>query len=255
MLIGRMNGVRDPGAWFRLQMRLPLSNAVPAFNRSRLPMVPSPFARRCVVVLIATRLATAAVAAIAAPLPRLKADDLPGGIVDAAASALACLPEHRWAPGTTLTLIDYGLPSTERRLWTFDLSDGRLLFHEHVAHGSGSGDNIAREFSNRPGSRQTSLGLFRTADTYRGRNGYSLRLDGLNPGVNDHARERAIVVHGAPYVSERTITQFGRLGRSWGCPAVRTDVARAFIDRIKHGSYVFAYHAGQGSVFRCGAAQ
>jgi hypothetical protein len=93
-----------------------------------------------------------------------------------------------------------------------------------------------------PGSRQTSLGLFRTSETYQGSNGYSLRLDGLEPGFNDLARERAIVLHGAGYVSEDLVRRQGRLGRSWGCPAVRSGVAQPLIDDLKDGQYVFAYY-------------
>jgi hypothetical protein len=141
-----------------------------------------------------------------------------------------------------LTVIDYSKPSTEPRLWVLDLARERVLFEERVAHGQGSGDNYATRFSNLDGSHQTSLGLFRTADTYVGTNGYSLRLDGLEPGVNDRARERAIVVHGAPYVSEGNIRALGRLGRSHGCPALRPAVARKLIDTIKDGSLVFAYY-------------
>ena len=101
-----------------------------------------------------------------------------------------------------LTVIDYSRASTEPRLWVLDLEREQVLFEELVAHGRGSGDNFATRFSNAEGSHQTSLGLFRTADTYVGSNGYSLRLDGLETGVNDRARERAIVMHGAPYVSD-----------------------------------------------------
>ena len=141
-----------------------------------------------------------------------------------------------------LTVIDYSKPSTEPRLWVLDLARERVLFEERVAHGQGSGDNYATRFSNLDGSHQTSLGLFRTADTYVGTNGYSLRLDGLEPGVNDRARERAIVMHGAPYVSEGNIRTLGRLGRSHGCPALRPGIARQVIDTIKDGSLVFAYY-------------
>jgi hypothetical protein len=141
-----------------------------------------------------------------------------------------------------LTVIDYSKPSTEPRLWVLDLARERVLFEERVAHGQGSGDNYATRFSNLEGSHQTSLGLFRTADTYVGTNGYSLRLDGLEPGVNDRARERAIVMHGAPYVSEGNIRTLGRLGRSHGCPALRPAIAREVIDTIKDGSLVFAYY-------------
>jgi L,D-transpeptidase catalytic domain len=141
-----------------------------------------------------------------------------------------------------LTVIDYSKASTEPRLWVLDLESERVLFEELVAHGRGSGENYATRFSNAEGSHQTSLGLFRTADTYVGTNGYSLRLDGLEPGVNDRARERAIVMHGAPYVSEGNIRTLGRLGRSHGCPALRPGIARQVIDTIKDGSLVFAYY-------------
>ena len=141
-----------------------------------------------------------------------------------------------------LTVIDYSKPSTEPRLWVLDLEREQVLFEERVAHGQGSGDNYATRFSNLDGSHQTSLGLFRTADTYVGTNGYSLRLDGLEAGVNDRARERAIVMHGAPYVSEGNIRTLGRLGRSHGCPALRPAIARKVIDTIKDGSLVFAYY-------------
>lgn len=143
-------------------------------------------------------------------------------------------------PGT-LTVIDYSKPSTEKRMWVFDLKQRALLYEELVSHGRGSGDNMATRFSNNDGSHQTSLGLFVTAEPYTGKNGYSLRLDGLERGVNDRARERAIVIHGAPYVSDDLARTTGRLGRSWGCPAVREAVARGIIDRVKGGGLVFAY--------------
>jgi hypothetical protein len=141
----------------------------------------------------------------------------------------------------TLTVIDYSRPSTEKRMWVFDLRQRTLLYEELVSHGQGSGENMATRFSNNDGSHQTSLGLFVTAEAYTGKNGYSLRMDGLEPGVNDKARERAIVIHGAPYVSEDMARTTGRLGRSWGCPAVREAVARGIIDRVKGGGLVFAY--------------
>lgn len=144
-----------------------------------------------------------------------------------------------------LTVIDYSLPSTEPRLWVIDLPSRRVIFEELVAHGKNSGDNLSSRFSNEPGSLQTSLGLFVTGDTYIGRNGYSLRLDGLEPGVNDRARERAVVIHGAPYVSPEASRRLGRLGRSWGCPALRPTIARQLIDAIKGGTPVFAYYPDQ----------
>jgi hypothetical protein len=142
----------------------------------------------------------------------------------------------------TLTVIDYSRPSTEKRLWVFDLKARDLLYEELVAHGQGSGANVATAFSNLPDTHQTSLGLFVTGATYVGKNGYSLRLDGLDEGVNDRARERAIVMHGAPYVSPEFAKANGRLGRSWGCPALRAGIAREVIDTVKGNGLVFAYY-------------
>lgn len=164
-------------------------------------------------------------------------------VLERALAAAACaVAEGEARRDEILTVIDYSLPSAKKRLWTFDLARGKLLFHERVAHGKNTGLTRAERFSNDEGSLQTSLGLFRTADTYIGGNGYSLRLHGLEPGVNDRALERLIVIHGAWYVSDEFATQHGRIGRSWGCPAVRAEVARPLIDRIKGGSLVFAYY-------------
>ena len=139
-------------------------------------------------------------------------------------------------------MIDYSLPSSEPRLWVFDLQHHKLLFEELVSHGQGSGDAQAETFSNIPDSHQSSIGLFRTMNSYYGRNGYSLRLEGLEPDVNDMAFERAIVIHGADYVSDAFITKTGRLGRSHGCPAVREDVTYPLINSLKENQYVFAYY-------------
>lgn len=141
-----------------------------------------------------------------------------------------------------LTIIDYSLPSTERRLWVLDLAHGKVLFKELVAHGKQTGENIAQAFSNEPGSHQSSIGAFVTGATYIGKHGLSLRLHGLEPGINDRAEERAIVMHAADYVSEDLIRSQGRIGRSQGCPAVRPAVARKLIDTIRGGSLVFAYY-------------
>jgi hypothetical protein len=141
-----------------------------------------------------------------------------------------------------LTVIDYSLPSSKPRLFVFDLVARKLLFRELVAHGRNSGGNLATVFSNSPGSMATSLGLFVTANTYFGGNGYSLRLRGLEEGINDMAWDRAVVMHGASYVSQNAIRALGRLGRSWGCPAVRTEIAQKIIDTIRDGSALFAYY-------------
>ena len=143
---------------------------------------------------------------------------------------------------SVLTVIDYSLPSTDRRLWVLDLDTGEVLFHELVAHGKNTGANWAKAFSNESGSLKSSLGVFRTDETYQGKHGYSLRLDGLEEGINDSARDRAIVIHGAHYVTETFARNHGRLGRSWGCPALDPEVASAVIDAIQGGTLLVAYY-------------
>jgi L,D-transpeptidase catalytic domain len=141
-----------------------------------------------------------------------------------------------------LAVIDYSLPSTQPRLWVFDVERGRLMFQELVAHGRNTGEARSERFSNTEGSHMSSIGLFQTLQPYYGSNGYSLRLNGLDPGFNDNALARAIVMHGAPYVSAAIAERLGRLGRSWGCPAVRPEVARTVIDTLKGGALLFAYY-------------
>jgi hypothetical protein len=160
-----------------------------------------------------------------------------------ALNAASCaVRSGRIAAPATLTVIDYSKPSTNKRLWVVDLRTHALLFEELVAHGQGSGANMATQFSNEPETHRSSIGLFETKDTYIGKNGYSLRLEGLDAGFNDHAMERAIVMHGAPYVDEAIARRQGRLGRSWGCPALRESVAHELIDRVKGSGLVFAYY-------------
>ena len=145
-----------------------------------------------------------------------------------------------------LTVIDYSKPSTEKRLWVFDLKTGKTLFHTWVSHGKNTGDVIAKSFSNRSGSLQSSLGVFVTDYVpYVGGNGYSLRLRGLEQGVNDKAYDRDIVFHGAWYVNADTIKRYGKIGRSWGCPAVSDKTAKSLIDTIKENTVVFAYYPDQ----------
>ncbi|ROP79362.1 L,D-transpeptidase-like protein [Stenotrophomonas rhizophila] len=165
-------------------------------------------------------------------------------VLQLAARAMRCAlrrPELGVDPGK-LSVIDYSRPSTEPRMWIFDLTRQRLLFEEWVAHGRNSGDNRTQHFSNKDGSFMSSLGAFTAKETYMGGNGYSLRLEGLEPGFNDHARDRAIVIHGAPYVNPAIARLQGRLGRSLGCPAVRLSVARPLIDSLRGGTMVFAYY-------------
>lgn len=171
------------------------------------------------------------------------ASGVSAGVLTLALSATSCAAASGAVEEpATLTLIDYSRPSAEPRLWVFDLATGELLFKELVAHGKNTGENLATKFSNELDSRQTSLGLFVTDEPYVGGNGYSLRLDGLDVGFNDRARERAIVMHGAPYVNAELAATQGRIGRSWGCPALRTAIAAKVIDRIRGGGVVFSYY-------------
>ena len=146
-----------------------------------------------------------------------------------------------------LTIIDYELSSYEKRLWVIDMERGQVVYEELVAHGMGrprgSGGDMeeALSFSNEHGTLKSSLGLFITAETYHGRHGYTLKLDGLEKGVNDNARERYIVLHGAEYVSEGRAKD-RLVGRSWGCPAVRPEISRELIDAIKEGSVFWIYY-------------
>jgi hypothetical protein len=170
-----------------------------------------------------------------------------GNVFDLALNAASCaVRSGKVNNPRTLTVIDYSRPSSEKRMWVYDLNTRNLLYEELVAHGQGSGGNVPNTFSNEAETHRTSLGLFATDDTYVGKNGYSLRLNGLDAGINDRARERAIVIHGAPYVSEDFVKANGRLGRSWGCPAIRADLAREMIDRIKGDGLVFAYYPDKG---------
>ena len=204
-----------------------------------------PFCSRLLTTLllfaVATAHATNSTAMRQPPLDRTLARLAPSAdpaMLRLAARALSCAAPR----AARLAVIDYSLPSSEPRLWVFDLAQQRLLFKERVAHGRGSGDLQASAFSNRAESLQSSLGLFRTLESYQGRNGYSLRLEGLEPGINDRAYQRAIVIHGADYVSDTFINRTGRLGRSHGCPAVRLEITQPLIDSIKDDQYLFAYY-------------
>lgn len=171
-------------------------------------------------------------------------------VADRAARAYNRAAEKGLLRQPLLTVIDYHLPSSARRLWVVDPAGGKLLFDDYVAHGRGSGEVTATVFGDEPGSLRSSLGVFLTGDTYQGKNGYSLLLDGLEAGFNDHALERAIVLHGAWYVSEPFVKEHGRTGRSWGCPAVDSRIARQLIDTIKGGSLFIADYPDPGWLAR-----
>jgi hypothetical protein len=168
-------------------------------------------------------------------------------VLELALEAYEQAQEGGFVTRPVLTVIDYEVPSYQQRLWVIDMESGDLVHQEWVAHGMGkprgSGGTMeeALSFSNDRGTLKSSLGLFITAETYSGRHGYSLKLDGLEKGVNDNARERLIVVHGAQYVTEDRADD-RLVGRSWGCPAVRPGISRQLIDDIKEGSVLWIYY-------------
>ena len=140
-----------------------------------------------------------------------------------------------------LTVIDYSKNSLTKRLWVFDMRNNRTLFNTWVSHGRNSGGINSTSFSNTNGSLKSSVGVFQTESTYTGKNGYSLRIMGLERGINDAAYSRAIVVHGAAYANGNLVRTNTGLGRSWGCPAVDTRLAGPIINTIKNKSIIFAY--------------
>jgi len=144
-----------------------------------------------------------------------------------------------------VTVIDYSLPSTSKRLWVLDLKNQKVVYNTYVAHGKNSGDNYATKFSDNPRSLETSIGVYVTKDTYEGHNGNSLVLSGLDKGFNDNAEARSIVMHPAAYVNEDMAQSHGRMGRSWGCPALNPQIAQPIINTIKGGSVILAYYPDQ----------
>ncbi len=146
---------------------------------------------------------------------------------------------------SVITIIDYRKASTENRFFVISLADKKILYATIVAHGKNSGGQFAESFSNKPGSKKSSIGFFVTEKSYYGKHGYSLKLEGVEPGFNDNAMQRAIVIHGADYVSQSFIERHGRLGRSWDCPALPQDITRLVIDEIKGGSCLFVYAEDQ----------
>ncbi|WP_432672869.1 murein L,D-transpeptidase catalytic domain family protein [Flavobacterium sp. SM2513] len=141
-----------------------------------------------------------------------------------------------------LTLIDFSLSSNTKRLWIIDLNSNTVLFNSLVAHGRNTGNEFATSFSNKAESYKSSLGFYATGEVYQGKHGLSLRLDGLERGVNDNARARAVVMHGADYVAESFIKNNSRLGRSLGCPAIPMNMTKEIISIIKDKSCLYIYH-------------
>ncbi len=140
-----------------------------------------------------------------------------------------------------ITIVDFSLPSTQKRLFVINLNKKEVLFNTYVAHGINSGKLKANKFSNSPESYKSSLGFYQTLETYMGGHGYSLRLQGLEKGINDNAKRRGIVIHGADYVDENFIRMQGYIGRSWGCPALPVKLYKPIINTIKNGTCLFIY--------------
>lgn len=212
--------------------------------------MPTFLRRLCLAMTTLGAICGPALAASSAPAPLYNslahaAPELNPQVLKSALSAMQCAVNSGARQARHLAVIDYSQPSTARRLWIFDLNKRTLVLRDLVAHGQKSGENFATQFSNRMGSYQSSLGLFRTRESYEGSHGYSLRMDGLEPGFNDLARDRDIVIHAADYVNPLWSRRQGRIGRSLGCPAVRPQVARQVIDRLKDGQFMFSWYPDQ----------
>jgi hypothetical protein len=142
---------------------------------------------------------------------------------------------------SVLSIADFTQSSNRKRFYVIDVKNQKLLFNTYVSHGRNSGEEFAKFFSNEPSSFKSSLGFYITGNTYEGKHGLSLQLKGIENGINDLAEKRAIVIHGAAYVSESFIHQFGRLGRSEGCPALPEELSVPIVEEIKEGSCLFIY--------------
>ena len=164
---------------------------------------------------------------------------------DMALEGFRKLKEKGLVEKNILTLVDFSLSSTSKRLWVIDLDKNEVVFQTLVAHGRNTGEEYANTFSNQAESYKSSVGFYATGEIYRGKHGLSLKLDGLEKGLNDNARDRAVVVHGADYVSESFIKQNKRLGRSQGCPAIPVEMNEKIINVIKDKSCLFIYHPSQ----------
>ena len=166
----------------------------------------------------------------------------PSKSLDLVSLAEKGLEELGLTNSSRMVLIDYSRPSTEKRLFIIDRQRDSLLFSTYVTHGKGSGNKFATSFSNTPRSYQSSLGFFSISESYHGIHGHSIRLDGLEKGINDRARERAIVIHGAWYAEPSMIKKYGRLGRSQGCPALSKDDYKKFTALVEKGTPLFIFH-------------
>lgn len=185
----------------------------------------------------------AATQASSLPDLRIKIPNLDPKVLKLALNAYHHAQQRGLVKKHVLTVIDMKLASTQKRLWVIDLDKQAVTFNTYVAHGKASGaGNYATQFSNKPGSKESSIGTYVTANTYQGGKGYSMRIKGLEKGFNDNALSRAIVMHGAWYADENFAKTNHTLGHSWGCPAVDRHLAKPIIDTIKDGSVLFMYY-------------
>ncbi len=157
-------------------------------------------------------------------------------------TSLDCANEFNIDHNNILAVIDYSMPSNQKRLWVFDLIDNKLLFHTYVSHGINSGSLLTNYFSNKNNSKASSIGVYNTTKSYYGRHGLSLQLSGLDKGFNDNASSRAVVMHGGWYVEENFIKKYGRPGRSWGCPAVPDTLSKPIIDVLKDQALLVVFY-------------
>ena len=171
-----------------------------------------------------------------------ESDSLSPNVINKVLTTLSCADKKNIEHNHILTIIDYSLPSSEKRLWVFDLNSKQLLFHTYVSHGIKSGTLLTNNFSNKYNSKASSIGVYTTEKTYYGRDGLSLRLEGLESGFNDNASNRSVVMHGGWYVEENFIKKYGRAGRSWGCPALPLDLYQPIINTIKDKSLFVVYY-------------
>jgi len=171
----------------------------------------------------------------------LCADDLSFSLFNLAYDGYLKLNEKHRFKSSIISVVDFNIPSNKKRFYLIDLENRQVLFNEYVTHGKNTGLLTADHFSNIMSSKQSSLGFFKTAETYHGKHGLSIRLDGLERGINDLARDRAIVIHSADYACESFINTHGRLGRSFGCPALPKENYNEIVDIIKEGTLLFIY--------------
>lgn len=174
-----------------------------------------------------------------------KAPMLSEVVIDKVVTSLKCANQYNVDHNDILTVIDYSLPSSEKRLWVFDLKHKQLLFYTYVSHGIKSGTLLTDNFSNKYNSKASSIGVYKTEKAYYGREGLSLRLDGLDRSFNDNASNRSVVMHGGWYVTESFIKKYGRPGRSWGCPALPLEEYKGIINTIKENSLFVVYYPSE----------